>query len=139
MLSLSISHTFFSILTEGRITLCFGHTLIHYFLSLPTNSENYPSHREITFSFQNIFLLHFFFSFFILCLFFSFSSFFFGLAADNSPLFYALPNKHFNGLYFVLNPLCNLDFFYYIFLAYFRLICFFFCRYTDGKWWSGQK
>ena len=45
-------------------------------------------------------------------------------------------DEHLDGLYFVLNPLCNLRFLY-IFLAYFRLILLF-CRYTDEKWLSEQ-
>ena len=50
-------------------------------------------------------------------------------------------DEHLDGLYFVLNPLCNLGFLY-IFLAYFWLI-WLFCRYTDEKWrlerFSGEK
>ena len=43
-------------------------------------------------------------------------------------------DERLDGLYFVVNPLCNLGFLY-IFLVYFRLILLF-CWYTDEKWRS---
>ena len=48
-------------------------------------------------------------------------------------------DEHLNRLYFLYwIPDVILDFFLYIFLAYFRLI-WLFCRYTDKKWWSRWK